>query len=114
VRWPDIATRPPSAWGWHGPIGKAAAPLARGSLQILQGTVDHAGAADLSADTKVIGSYSAGQLSGGSVVHQINTRKDRFVRTQVLDSTGTLVGLSNPVWLLRAVPPGGIPAPRQT
>jgi hypothetical protein len=114
VRWPDIATRPPSAWGWHGPIGKAAAPLARGSLQILQGTVDHAGAADLSADTKVIGSYSAGQLSGGSVVHQINTRKDSFVRTQVLDSTGTLVGLSNPVWLLRAVPPGGIPAPRQT
>ena len=48
------------------------------------------------------------------MVHRVNTRKDSFVRTQVLDSTGTLVGLSNPVWLLRAAPPGGIPAPRQT
>ena len=48
------------------------------------------------------------------MVHRVDTRKDSFVRTQVLDSTGTLVGLSNPVWLLRAVPPGGIPAPRQT
>jgi len=36
------------------------------------------------------------------------------VRTQVLDSAGALVGLSNPVWLLRAAPPTGIPAPRQT
>jgi hypothetical protein len=69
-------------------MAKATALPAQGSLQILQGTVDHAGAADLSADTKVIGSYSAGQLSGGSVVHQINTRKDSFVRTQVLDSPG--------------------------
>jgi hypothetical protein len=94
-------------------VATATAIPAQGSLQILQGTVDYAGAADLSANTKVIGSYSAGQLSGGSVVHRINTGKDSFVRTQVLDSAGTVVGLSNPVWLLRAVPPGGIPAPRQ-
>ena len=95
-------------------VATATAIPAQGSLQILQGKVDYAGAADLSANTKVIGSYSAGQLGGGSVVHRVNTRKDSFVRTQVLDSTGTVVGLSNPVWLLRAVPPGGIPAPRQT
>ena len=95
-------------------VATATAIPAQGSLQILQGKVDYAGAAGLSANTKVIGSYSAGQLSGGSVVHRVNTRKDSFVRTQVLDSTGTIVGLSNPVWLLRAVPPGGIPAPRQT
>ena len=44
---------------------------------------------------------------------QIDTSKDSFVRTQVLDSTGTQIGLSNPVWLLRAAPPGGIPAARQ-
>jgi hypothetical protein len=94
-------------------VAIATAIPAQGSLQILQGTVDYAGAADLSANTKVIGSYSAGQLSGGSVVHRTNTGKDSFVRTQVLDSAGTVVGLSNPVWLLRAVPPGGIPAPRQ-
>ena len=95
-------------------VASATAVPAQGSLQILQGHVDYAGAADLSANTKVIGSYSASQLSSGSVVQRVNNRKDSFVRTQVLDSTGAPVGLSNPVWLLRAAPPGGIPAPRQT
>jgi hypothetical protein len=84
-----------------------------GSLQILQGTVDYAGTAVLAANTKVIGSYTAAQLAGGSVTRWIDTTKDRFVRTQVLDSAGTVVGLSNPVWLLRSAPPGGIPAPRR-
>jgi hypothetical protein len=92
----------------------ATAIPAQGKLQVLQGTVDYAGAADLSANTKVIGSYSASQLTGGSVTQRIDTGKNSFVRTQVLDSSGTPVGLSNPVWLLRSVPPGGIPAPRQT
>ena len=62
----------------------------------------------------MIGSYPASKLTGGPVTQRIDTGKDSFVRTQVLDSTGTVVGLSNPVWLLRAVPPGGIPVPRQT
>jgi hypothetical protein len=95
-------------------VASATAIPARGRLQILQGGVDYAGAAHLSANTTVIGSYSAGQLAGGKVAQRIDTVKDSFVRTQVLDSTGAVVGLSNPVWLLRAVPPGGIPAPRQT
>ena len=92
----------------------ATAIPAHGMLQILQGTVDYAGAAGLSANTNVIGSYPASKLTGGPVTQRIDTGKDSFVRTQVLDSTGTVVALSNPVWLLRAVPPGGIPAPRQT
>ena len=95
-------------------VATATAIPAQGTLQILQGTVDYAGAADLSANAKVIGSFSASQLTGGSVVQQVSNRKDSFVRTQVLDPAGTVVGLSNPVWLLRAAPPGGIPAPRQT
>jgi hypothetical protein len=95
-------------------VASATAIPAQGRLQILQGTVDYAGAADLSANTKVIGSYSAAQLTGGSVTQRVDTGKDSFVRTQVLDSAGTPIGLSNPVWLLRAAPPGGIPAPRQT
>jgi hypothetical protein len=94
-------------------VASATAIPAHGKVQILQGAVDYAGAADLSANTKVIGSYSGSQLAGGSVTQRIDTSKDSFVRTQVLDSTGTQIGLSNPVWLLRAVPPGGIPAPRQ-
>jgi hypothetical protein len=94
-------------------VASATAIPAHGKVQILQGAVDYAGAADLSANTKVIGSYSGSQLTGGSVTQRIDTSKDSFVRTQVLDSTGTQIGLSNPVWLLRAAPPGGIPAPRQ-
>src|SRR5262249_17413400 len=42
---------------------------------------------------------------------KVDTSKDSFVRTQVFDSSGTLIGLSNPVWLLRKAPPGGIRAP---
>jgi hypothetical protein len=61
----------------------------------------------------VIGSYTAADLAGGSVTKQIDTSKDSFVRTQVFDSSGTLIGLSNPVWLLRKAPPNGIPAPRR-
>ena len=93
-------------------VASAAAIPAHGTFQILQGAVDYAGALGLAANTKVIGSYPAAGLSGGSVTKQIDTSKDSFVRTQVLDSSGTLIGLSNPVWLLRKAPPGGIPAPR--
>ena len=93
-------------------VASAAAIPARGTFQILQGTVDYAGAQGLAANTKVIGSYTAADLAGGSVTKQIDTSKDSFVRTQVFDSSGTLIGLSNPVWLLRKAPPGGIPAPR--
>jgi hypothetical protein len=84
-----------------------------GSLQILQGTVDYPGTAALAANTKVIASYTAAQLANGSVTRAIDTSKDRFVRTQVLDSSATVVGLSNPVWLLRSTPRRGIPAPRR-
>lgn len=94
-------------------VASATAIPSQGRLQILQGRVDYAGAAGLSANTKVIGSYSASQLTGTSVTQKIDTGNDSFVRTQVLDSTGTVAALSNPVWLLRAAPPGGIPAPRQ-
>jgi hypothetical protein len=41
-------------------VASATAIPAQGRLQIPQGTADYAGAADLSANTKVIGSYSAG------------------------------------------------------
>ncbi len=85
-----------------------------GSLQVLQGAVDYAGTTDPSANTKVVESYSAAQLaaSGGSVTLQVDTTESSFLRTQVLRSSGTIVGASNPVWLLRAPPPGGIPTPR--
>jgi len=86
---------------------------ANGSLQVLQGAVDYAGTAGLTSDTQVIATYSAAELAGGSVTLPIDTSAGSFVRTQVLDDSGTTVGVSNPVWLLQDPPPGGIPAPRE-
>lgn len=42
----------------------------------------------------------------------VDNRKASFVRTQVLDAAGAVVGLSNPAWLLQRQPPGGVPKPR--
>jgi hypothetical protein len=85
---------------------------AAGSLQVVQGTVDYAGMADLTANTRVIASYGAGDAGGGSIATSIDTGQDSFVRTQVCDGRGRVIGLSNPVWLLRRMPRQGIPAPR--
>ncbi len=93
-------------------VARATGVPTGGSLQILQGTVDYAGTAGLQANTKVIGTYTAAELAGGSVTRWIDTTNGRFVRTRVLNSSGAVVGLSNPVWLLRSAPPGGIPRPR--
>jgi hypothetical protein len=93
-------------------VASATGIPAGGSLRVLQGTVDYAGTANPTPNTRVIGSYPASGLVGGSVTQPVDTSKSSFVRTQVLNSSGAVVGLSNPVWLLRAAPPGGIPVPR--
>jgi hypothetical protein len=93
-------------------VARASGIPTGGWLQILQGTVDYAGTSALKANTQVISTYTAADLAGGSVTRQIDTSKSRFVRTQVLNSSGIVIGLSNPVWLLRSIPPRGIPAPR--
>jgi hypothetical protein len=93
-------------------VASATGIPAGGSLQVLQGAVDYAGTAGLTANTQVISSYPAAALAGGSVSQPLDTSRGSFVRTQVRNAAGNLVGLSNPVWLLRAAPPGGIPAPR--
>jgi len=82
------------------------------TLQILQGAVDYAGQRGLSANTKVIGSYPAAQLAGGSVKQAVDTSAGSFLRTQIVASTGGIIATSNPVWLLRTPPPNGLPASR--
>jgi hypothetical protein len=84
-----------------------------GSLQVLQGGVDYAGQGGLSGNTQVVATYPAGQLRGQPVNLNVSNQDSSFVRTQVLNSAGQVVALSNPVWLLRAAPPGGIPPARQ-
>jgi hypothetical protein len=81
-------------------------------LQVLQGAVDYAGQQALTADIKLIGSYTPAQLAGGQVIQTVDTSADSFLRTQIISSAGAIIATSNPVWLLRQAPPNGIPAPR--
>ncbi len=93
-------------------VATAAGIPTGGSLQVLQGAVDYAGTAAPAANTEIIAAYSAAELGGGSVTRSIDTTEDSFVRMQVVTSSGSVVGVSNPLWLLRNPPPGGIPSPR--
>lgn len=85
-----------------------------GSVDLVQGVVDYAGPERPAPATEVVGNLSAAALSRGTVDVAVDTSEPSFVRTQVRDSRGTVIALSNPVWLLRAAPPGGraIPAAR--
>lgn len=82
------------------------------TLQVVRGTVDYAGTATPTPNSSVVRSYSAASLAGGSVTFQADTSASRFFRTQVVGSDGVVIAASNPIWLLRSTPPGGIPAPR--
>jgi hypothetical protein len=80
---------------------------------VLQGAVDYAGTSALAANTQVIAEYPAAKLAAGPVRLTVSNHAASFVRTQVLDSAGAVIALSNPVWLLREAPAGGIPPARQ-
>jgi hypothetical protein len=99
-----MATRTMQITATHMPTG--------GSLQVIQGVVDYADTAAPTPNTTVIATVPASDLTTGTLKLAVDTRRQSFLRTQVRNSAGTVVALSNPVWLLRNPPPGGIPAPR--
>ena len=82
------------------------------TLQAVQGAVDYAGSAAPAPNSAVIATYGAAELSGGSITLPVDCCVSSFVRTQVKSSSGVVVALSNPAWLLREIPPDGIPTPR--
>jgi hypothetical protein len=57
--------------------------------------------------------FPASAFSGGTTSVAVSTTAASFVRTTVRAGDGTIIGASNPIWLLRQQPPGGIPVPRQ-
>jgi hypothetical protein len=77
----------------------------------LQGAVDNAGTADLTANTKVIATYTASQLAAAASPCR---SKPATAASCALRCTTPQapVGLSNPAWLLRTARPRGIPARR--
>jgi hypothetical protein len=82
-----------------------------GSLRIVSGPVDAVGPATPDPGTTVRSIPSAA-LAGGKATVAIDTSSPRFVRVEVWDGSNRLVAGSNPVWLLREEPPGGIPPAR--
>ena len=85
---------------------------ANGTLRVIQGDVDYAGQADVFPKRQVIGHYTASDFASGAVTLTVDTSKASFVRAHVLNAKGKAVALSNPVWLLRSTPPGGVPTRR--
>ncbi len=84
------------------------------TVELLQGVVDYAGPQQPAPATQVLGSLPGTAFSTGTVDVPVDTSESSFLRTQVRDSGGEVIGLSNPVWLLRSDLPGGraIPAAR--
>lgn len=82
-------------------------------VRIVQGTVDLAGPSKPEPGTTYTEMPSAEWSTKGFVDLPIDTSAPRFVRVEVRDRTGTVLALSNPVWLLRDTSEGGIPAARR-
>jgi hypothetical protein len=82
------------------------------TLQVVGGVVDFAGTGSPTPSTTVLKTYPASSLAGGAVTLAVDNTKASFLRTQVVVSGGVIAATSNPVWLLRSAPPGGIPAAR--
>ncbi len=81
-----------------------------GTVEIIAGPVDFTGN---DPGTVVLETVAAGAFGpGGTLSRAVDTSRSSFVRTQVRDAGGTIVGIGNPVWLLRQPPPGGIPTSR--
>jgi hypothetical protein len=83
-----------------------------GQVQVLRGKVDYAGTAAPTPAVTQVASFAAGAFSSGSVSLPVDTTTSCFVRVVVRNSTGAMVSVSNPIWLLRTRPPNGIPAAR--
>jgi hypothetical protein len=88
-------------------------PPPGGRVQVVRGVVDFAGVASPTTNATVAASIQAAELASGPARRTINTSVPCFVRLQVRDASSRIVAFSNPIWLLRAQPPGGIPAARR-
>ena len=80
------------------------------TVSVVQGVVDRAGPSQPDPITSVT-QVHASAFVGGTFSLTLSTSSPSFVRVSVADATGAVVGLSNPIWMLRSLP-AGIPAAR--
>ncbi|PWU43338.1 hypothetical protein DLJ46_31900 [Micromonospora globispora] len=81
------------------------------ALELITGTVDLAGVADLTPATRTT-RISARQLRQGWHDLRVEPGAGAYVRTQVRGADGRILGVSNPSWFLRSVSGDGIPPAR--
>jgi hypothetical protein len=81
------------------------------TVRVVRGTVDLAGPAVPEPGTTVQ-DLAASSFKRGYLDLKVDTSAPRFVRVEVRAADGTAIALSNPVWLLRDTPEGGIPRHR--
>jgi hypothetical protein len=84
-----------------------------GSVRVVRGVVDYAGSGAPRPNTAVVKSFAPSDFVSGKATMNVDTSSSCFVRTQVVNSAGAVVAVSNPVWLLRSTPPNGIPTARR-
>lgn len=101
-----LVTRDPST-----PVDVTVTDLpAGGSLEIVVGRVDDAGSADLTPAVERTRTPTAALARSGRTVA---LTPGSSLRAEVRNADGTLVGFSNPVWVLGEEPAGGVPARRR-
>jgi hypothetical protein len=81
------------------------------TVRVVRGTVDMAGPTVPEPGT-TFQDIAATQFKRGYVDLKVDTGAPRFMRVEVRATDGTPIALSNPVWLLRDTPEGGIPRHR--
>jgi len=89
----------------------ASALPADGVVQLVVGAVDHAGEDPSSVVAETL---PASAFTGsGTVSWALEAPTSCFVRAQVRNAAGRIVGIGNPVWLLQEEPPAGVPEARR-
>jgi hypothetical protein len=81
------------------------------TVELITGVIDY-NRANLDPITTTRTFAKSAFSAAGALSVQVDTSRPVFCRTQVFDSTGRPIGASNPVYLLRQPPTGGIPATR--
>jgi hypothetical protein len=82
-------------------------------LEIVIGRVDYAGAGQPVPAIVETRPVAASRLRAGAVGFTVDSGSGAYVRLQLRSAAGTVIGVSNPLWLLPEPPARGIPGHRR-
>ncbi len=91
----------------------AAGLPANTAVRIVQGPVDHPGAATVDPGTVAVQTLPVSAFAGGGASVTLDTSRSCFVRVDVLSSAGRTIGFSNPIYLLHEPSVRPVPTARR-